>query len=218
MSIGYELFAWNNAVKSSVTTMTDNLTYYHGNHKLTAGVSWEHQSNRNFYMRNRLGYYRYRSLDEFLNGDAPETVAISYGYDGESKPFTRVRFNQFGIYLQDEWNVTTKLKLSIGLRADKLSLVDSDVRRNNIVYGLNFGGRHIDTGRWPDIPIQWTPRIGFSWDVRGDGALRLRGGSGLFAGRMPMAFLTNMPHYSAMTQNQVVATDGPSVSLRKPPQ
>lgn len=163
MSIGYELFAWNNAVKSSVTTMTDNLTYYHGNHKLTAGVSWEHQSNRNFYIRNGLGYYRYRSLDEFLNGDAPETVAISYGYDGDSKPFTRVRFNQFGIYLQDEWNVTPKQKLSIGLRADKLSLVDSDVHRNNIVYGLDFGGRHISTGRWPDIPVQWTR----DWDSAG---------------------------------------------------
>ena len=62
--------------------MTDNLTYYLGSHKLTAGFSYEHQMANNAYMRNGTGYYRYSSLDDFLNGAAPESFALAYGYEG----------------------------------------------------------------------------------------------------------------------------------------
>ena len=74
MSLGYELFTYNNGVNNKITTITDNFTYYLGSHKLTAGLSFEHQMANNSYMRNGTGYYRYRSLNDFLTGAAPEAL------------------------------------------------------------------------------------------------------------------------------------------------
>lgn len=200
MSLGYELFSWNNAVNNKVTTLIDNFTYYIGTHKLTAGLSFEHQLANNSYMRNGTGYYRYRSLDDFLNGAAPESVAIQYGYNGNTHPHAQVRFNQLGFYMQDEWNVLKKLKLTAGIRFDELIFNNDDVMTNNAILNLDFGGRHIDTGKWPGNNVQISPRLGFVWDVLGDKTLKVRGGTGLFAGRLPLVFFTNMPTNSGMIQ------------------
>ena len=40
----------------------------------------------NSYMRNGTGYYRYSSFEDFKNGAAPESFALAYGYNGNTKP------------------------------------------------------------------------------------------------------------------------------------
>ena len=203
MSLGYELFTYNNAVNNKIYTLTDNFTYYAGDHKLTAGFSFEHQMANNAYMRNGTGYYRYRSLDDFLNGAAPEAFALTYGYNGNTTPNAEVAFNQFGLYVQDDWNITNNFKLTAGIRFDDLVFNDDDLMRNNAIYDYNFDGKRIDTGKWPGAKIQVSPRLGFVWDVLGNKALKVRGGTGLFAGRLPLVFFTNMPTNSGMVQNLV---------------
>ena len=207
MSAGYELFTWNNGVHNRIFTVKDDVTYYAGNHEITAGVSYEWQMADNSYMRNGTGYYRYRSLEDFLNEAVPETVAITYGYDGEKNPAARVRFSQIGVYAQDEWSPNEKFKLTAGLRLDALVFNNNDVMRNNAIYDLDYGGRHIDTGAWPTTKVQFSPRVGFTWDIFGDNSLKLRGGTGLFAGRLPLVFFTNMPTNSGMVQNVVALTN-----------
>ncbi len=204
MSLGYELFTWNNGVNNNIFNVIDNITYYLRNHKLTAGLSYEYQMANNSYMRNGTGYYRYASLDDFLNQRAPRDFALTYGYDGELNPAAQVAFNQFGVYGQDEWTVTPKFKLSVGVRADYLQYVDNIIR-NNAIYALDFGGKKVDTGEWPTAKAQVSPRIGFSWDVLGDQKLKIRGGSGLFTGRLPLVFFTNMPTNSGMVQGSYTA-------------
>lgn len=203
MSAGYELFTYNNGVHNKIWNVTDNFTYYAGAHKLTAGISFEHQMADNAYMRNGTGYYRYGSLDDFFNGAAPEAFALTYGYGGKAAPTAEVSFNQLGVYLQDEWNITDPFKLTYGLRLDNISYNDDDLMRNNAIYDLDFGGRRIDTGSWPDSKIQFSPRVGFSWDVFNDKSLRVRGGTGIFTGRLPLVFFTNMPTNAGMIQNLV---------------
>lgn len=205
MSLGYELFSYNNTVQNKVTTLTDNFTWYAGAHKVIAGFNFEHQLANNSFMNSGLGYYRYRSLDDFLNGAAPEAAVITYGYNGETKPMAQVAFNQYGLYLQDEWNVLDNLKLTGGVRFDNIAFDSDDVIRNNAIYQLDFGGRHIDTGAWPKSNIQISPRVGFNWDVFGNHSLKVRGGTGLFAGRLPLVYFTNMPSNSGMIQNLVGA-------------
>ena len=200
MSLGYELFTWNNGVKNNITTITDNFTAYLGAHKLTAGFSFEHQMANNSYMRNGTGYYRYRSVDDFLNSAAPEAVALTHGYGGEKNPTAQVRFNQYGLYAQDEWSIGNDLKLTGGIRFDNISFNNDDVMTNNAIKALDYGGKHVDTGAWPKTNIQISPRFGFTWDVFGDKRLKIRGGTGLFAGRLPLVFFTNMPTNSGMVQ------------------
>ena len=83
ISAGYELFTWTNGVHNNVVNVKDDVTYFTGNHKITAGLSYEYQMVDNSYLRNGTGYYRYKSLDDFLNQRTPETVCLTYGYDGE---------------------------------------------------------------------------------------------------------------------------------------
>lgn len=207
MALGYELFTWNNGVHNTVANIKDDITYTIGNHKITAGLRYEYQMADNSYMRNGTGYYRYRSLDDFLNGAAPEIVCLTYGYNGESKPAARVQFHQASIYAQEEWTPSKNFTLTAGLRIDGLFFNQKDVTTNNAILALNYYPKkydyketHIDTGKWPNSNISVSPRIGFNWDVLGDKSLKFRGGTGLFTGRLPLVFFTNMPTKSGRVQ------------------
>jgi len=199
ISAGYELFTWNNGVNNNIINIIDNVTYYLNSHKITAGVSFEYQMANNSYMRNGTGYYRYANIDDFLNQAAPRDFALTYGYDGEANPAAEVAFNQFGLYVQDEYNVNSDLKLTFGVRADYMKYVDNLIT-NNAILALDYGGTNINTGVWPAGNVQFSPRVGFTWDVMGDQTLKLRGGTGIFAGRLPLVFFTNMPTNSGMVQ------------------
>ena len=174
MALGYELFTWNNAVHNTIWNLRDDVTWYYGNHKIMGGLSFEHQMADNQYMRNGTGYYRYNSVDDFINGAAPEVVCLTYGY---------------------------------GLRLDGLFFNNGDLITNNAIlkldyYDKNGDVRHIDTGKWPNSNLIVQPRVGFSWDVMGNNTLKLRGGSGLFSGRLPLVFFTNMPTNGGLVQYQ----------------
>ncbi len=207
MALGYELFTWNNAVHNTIWNLRDDVTWYYGNHKIMGGLSFEHQMADNQYMRNGTGYYRYNSVDDFINGAAPEVVCLTYGYGSETKPAARVQFNKAGIYAQDEWNVTKNFKLTYGLRLDGLFFNNGDLITNNAILALDYydndgNVRHIDTGKWPSSNLIVQPRLGFNWDVFGNKALRVRGGTGLFSGRLPLVFFTNMPTNGGLVQYQ----------------
>ena len=185
ISFGEELFTYNNAVHNTVWNIKDDVTYYTGNHKIMVGLNYEHQMADNQYLRNGTGYYRYTSLDDFVQGAAPEIVCLTYGYNGENEPASRVQYNKLGFYLQDEWNVRSDFKVTAGLRFDGLFFDNGDLMTNNAILDLDYNGRHIDTGKWPGNSLTVSPRIGFSWDILGNNTLKLRGGSGLFSGRLP---------------------------------
>ena len=205
ISAGYELFTWNNGVHNNVLNIKDDITYFTGNHKITAGLTYEYQMADNAYMRNGTGYYRYASLEDFLNQAAPETVCLTYGYmkDGEfeENPAARVRYHQIGAYAQDEWTPVENFKLTYGLRLDALAFDNQDLMTNNAILAVDYNGKNIDTGKWPTTKLRVAPRVGFTWDVLGDKSLKVRGGTGVFSGRLPLVFFTNMPTNSGMVQN-----------------
>ena len=220
MALGYELFTWNNAVHNTVANIKDDLTYYLGSHKITGGLTFEYQLADNQYMRNGSGYYRYNwdnptMTPAQLFAGAPEVVCLTYGYDRygdgvrEAAPAARVQFYKAGIYGQDEWTVTDKFKLTYGLRIDGLFFDNSDLLTNAAIEALsyyprkyNFQETHIDTGKWPKSSVTLSPRVGFNWDVFGDRSLKVRGGTGLFSGRLPLVFFTNMPTNGGLVQYQ----------------
>ncbi len=212
MALGYELFTWNNAVHNTIWNIKDDVTYYAGAHKIMAGVTFEHQMADNMYMRNGSGYYRYNLSDnmyiggvlqpDMLFNQTPEIFCLTYGYDGETAPAARVQFNRPGIYAQDEWNINDKFKLTYGLRVDGLFFNNSDLMTNAAILNLDYNGRHVDTGKWPKNSITFSPRLGFTYDVFGDKSLKVRGGTGLFSGRLPLVFFTNMPTNGGMVQYQ----------------
>ena len=98
--------------------------------------------------------------------------------------------------------MTPKFKLTYGLRLDGLFFDNSDLMTNNKILDLDYNGRHIDSGKWPNSSLTVSPRIGFVYDVFGDKTLKFRGGTGFFQGRLPLVFFTNLPTNSGMIQYQ----------------
>lgn len=223
ISLGYELFSQNNHSYNNVLTIKNDLTYYISSHKITAGVNLESQVLFDAYMRNGNGYYQYWSIGDFLTGGAPLAVCLTYGYDGESDPGAFLRFNNYSAYLQDEWSIGDRFKLNYGLRYEAFIFNDKDLKRNGLLYNIDYSGngfhivdgktytpdqealaRRIDTSRWPNQNHTISPRIGFTWDVFGNKSLKIRGGTGVFSGRIPLVLLLNMPTNSGTIQQQTI--------------
>jgi hypothetical protein len=211
ISAGYDLFTYGNDVLNDNFSFTNNLTYITGKHTITGGASFEMQKFGNRYLRNGTSYYRYASVEDFLlTGSpaekAPLQFALTYPYEGQD-PYAPVKYGLPSIYIQDKFDVSERLTITAGIRAEMPVFLNS-LTRNNVVDTLSLLGvdgskRNYDTGAWPKTRVMLSPRLGFRWDVKGDKSLILRGGTGIFAGRVPFVWLTNMPANLGVIQNSI---------------
>jgi len=201
ISLGYELFSFNNKVKNTVFNIIDNFTYYAGKHTILGGVSYEQMYFENSFMRYGTSYYRFNSVDDFLNKRLPIAYANTYSLlPGVSAPVADLTFGQASAYLQDEYSVSPKLKLTAGIRLD-MPVYPQAPTENPAVTALNFkNGEKITTGRWPTSKPAFSPRVGFNYSETEKG-LQLRGGTGVFNGRIPFVWFTNQPTNSGVIQN-----------------
>jgi hypothetical protein len=213
MSAGYELFSYNNNVINNVYTIVDNITYKVGRHNITAGLSFEYLYFGNSFMRYGTSYYRFTDQQTFINhvngvpGAYPRAFAITYSFDpNNTKPVAELGFGQASAYIQDEYNFLDNLKLTYGIRFD-VPLYMNELTANPAVDALKFENfETLNTGSWPKSYIIPSPRIGFNWDVFNNKALKVRGGTGIFTGRLPFVWFTNLPTNSGMLQNTVELT------------
>jgi hypothetical protein len=200
MSFGYELFSYNNNVVNNTLSFTDNLTIDLNKHTLTAGISFDRLFFLNSYIREGTSYYRYNSVNDFLTGADPIGFGVTYGYNGNDAPGSKVTFGLGALYAQDEWKVIPNLKVTYGLRVERTFYFDK-MNDNPSISALTFAdGQKIDVGTWPDPAILFSPRLGFNWDVKGDRSLQVRGGTGLFTGLLPFVWFTNQPQASGIIQ------------------
>lgn len=202
MNAGYDQHAWRNGITEKVWAVTDNVSVLAGSHSLTAGISFESQNVSNCYMRYGAGYYRYASYDDFLNKAVPVAFALTYSLTGQDRPLSDVHYNQFSVYAQDDYSVNQRLKLTYGVRMDVPFYVNKRYENPSIVK-YDFDGTKLSTAHWPKATPLFSPRIGFNYDLSGDGTLKLRGGTGIFTGRFPLIFLSKMQEGSGMLQTTV---------------
>lgn len=200
MSFGYELFSFNNKVKNKTLSFTDNLTINLNSHTLTAGIAYDRLYFFNSFIREGTSYYRYGSVDDFINGANPIGFGVTYGYNGVDAPGAEAAFGLGALYAQDEWQVIPRLKVTYGLRVEKPFYLDK-MQDNPAISALEFAeGKKIEVNTWPKSQLIVSPRIGFNWDVKGDRSLQIRGGSGLFTGLLPFVWFTNQPTNSGLIQ------------------
>ncbi|HMG66665.1 MAG TPA: carboxypeptidase regulatory-like domain-containing protein [Chitinophagaceae bacterium] len=199
LSFGNEPFNGNyNVVINDVYTATDNFSYFAGKHTLTAGVSYEFQKVGNGFMPGSQGYYANGTLDDFLNNRAPKQFALTYSLiPGQDAVISaNLKVGQLGAYVQDEININENFKLTAGLRVDKPVYPDQPLPNNAVnslgLYDHSGNITNYNTGAWPKNSMYWSPRVGFRGSIP-DQKLVIRGGSGLYTGRIPFVFLTNLP-------------------------
>ena len=158
--------------------LVDNFTYYAGNHTLKAGINFDWVNFDDGFCRYCSGYYEFWDWDDFLDGEdaAAYTQAFSE-FDGTVEYDT----NYYAFYLQDDWRVSPNFTFTYGLRYD--------LQANPTPYETN--PLWPDTGQIPDDTDNWSARVGFAWDIRGDGKQVLRGGAGRFYDNTPTLLIAN---------------------------
>ena len=211
ISFGTELFSFNNDVINNNASIINNLTYVEGKHTITGGAAFELQNFGNSFVRLGSSYYRYASVEDFLTTGTPNEVApimfgVTYPYEGQ-ETYARVNFGLASMYIQDRISVNERLTVTAGLRAELpiyMNQLTPNFSINAITLQNQFGmPTNYDTGSWPKSRVMMSPRFGFNYDVNGDRSLIIRGGTGVFSGRVPFVWLTNMPTASGVLQNNV---------------
>ncbi|MGN6196879.1 MAG: TonB-dependent receptor [Ginsengibacter sp.] len=210
MSAGTDPFTRNNEVINNIADITDNFTYFAGKHTLTFGGTYEYQKVGNAFMGGSESYYIYNTLNDFVT-DAPPAF-FSYTYSlvpGQPKVFSAdLKLGQLGIYAQDEYSINENFKLTYGIRGDVPTYLQKPIE-NPAISALQFPDedgnmKNFSTGKWPKASLLLSPRVGFRWRVPDQKGLIVRGGTGVFTGKIPFVFLTNMPSNSGVYQNGAV--------------
>lgn len=203
VSFGYEPFTFGNLRDVMTYTVNDDLTFALGKHNFTVGAQAEWSKVKNGFQRFGTGYYVYRNWTDFTSGAKPINFALTYPLTADgSQAFPSFQFFQLSAYGQDEISVSDKLKVTLGLRLELPSYPDvSEVKTHPLVAAATFnGGQKVDTGVLPDTKVMFSPRVGFNYDILGDRSLQLRGGSGIFTGRIPFVWLVAQSGDAGMLQ------------------
>ncbi|WP_254063332.1 TonB-dependent receptor [Rhodanobacter sp. L36] len=171
--------------KSSVDNLRLDLDWKLGNHDIQFGI--DNDLTNDIDAGNTIngpGYawsYGFSSPNNPIIGGDPNHqpyVAPTEGYPNGATGYwvnkyifvtqASVQVKQRAQYIQDNWQVTPNLLLNIGIRNDQFT---------------NYNGEHVPYLRLTSP--QWSPRIGFSWDVFGDSSMKIFGNAGRYYLAMP---------------------------------
>jgi hypothetical protein len=201
-TFGFEPFTPKSELRYQTFQVQDNFTWNRGSHALTFGASAERFGSENVFFPGSQGVYVYNSLADFY-ADANDylvhpartasPVALRrfevrwMNMPDMDKPIQPLEVWYTGLYAQDEWQASQRLKLTCGLRLDVPFFGDTGYR-NAEADALTFRDEHgnpvrYDTKQLPEANVLWSPRVGFNWDLDGSRKTQLRGGTGVFTGR-----------------------------------
>jgi outer membrane receptor protein involved in Fe transport len=191
-SFGTEPFTYGNLRDVKIYSIKDDFTWVLGRNNFTAGYQGDFSETKNGFQRFGTGYYTFASWDDFSTGKLPVDFGITYSLTpGYEQAFPSFKYQQHSVYLQDEVAVSDRLRVTGGLRVD-LTHYANTLRSFPLVAGLNFaGGEKIDVAALPGNQVLYSPRLGFNLDVLGDRTLQLRGGTGIFTGRVPYVWIVS---------------------------
>ena len=184
----------------NVFSLQNDLVHTRGRHTLKAGGLVERYQDNMVNPTFSLGIYRFANLSSFLRA-APSTFI---GLTPEAQFDRYWRFTLFGLYAQDEYQVTPHLTLNGGLRYEFTTMPRDKYGRDSALPDLTAAapttGQLYENSTYKNI----SPRGGFAWDVFGDGRTALRGGYGLY-------FNTNSHQNLIVTVTNPPATPRPVI-------
>lgn len=191
-SFGTELFTYGNLRDVKIYSVKDDFNALLGRNNITAGFQVDASTTKNGFQRFGTGYYTFASFEDFKNGVKPLDFGITYPLTSDySQAFPSFKYQQYSLYLQDEIAVTDRLRITPGLRVD-LTHYAQTLRNFPLVAGLTFANQEkVDVAALPGNQVLYSPRLGFNLDVLGNRSLQLRGGSGIFTGRVPYVWIVS---------------------------
>lgn len=210
-----EIFTRGNLTQTKNTVITDELNVTLGKHNLFGGIQFEHNNAKNGFAQAAAGYYVYEATKEQVQAadwasvfaGKPRFFGITYGNNEAHSMFTsEMSTNQWSFYVQDNISWSERFRMSLGVRFELPSYPSLANNFNEDYYNIDFGGRHFRTDQVPETALSFSPRLGFNWDITGNRRYVLRGGTGLFVGRMPFVWLISSVVNSGMGQTSYAYT------------
>lgn len=214
--IGSEQNSGANMVNTDTYNISDNLSIFAGNHHITVGTHNDFYVFNNLFMKNSYGYYEFKNMDDFLVNNVSR-FQFSYadptvqGVDS-SRWAARIYTARFGLYAQDEWTPNRNFTLTYGIRAD-IPVVFNRPTENKAFNETSLSkdsGESI--GAIPNVSVLVSPRIGFRWYMNESHKSLLRGGAGIFTGRVPFVWLTNAYNNTGVETKSIYVKDAATLS------
>ena len=211
-----DLFTYGNVAKTKTTVITDEVNILLGKHNLFGGIQYEHDWAANGYAQAGAGYYAFQATPEqvaagdwasVFTKENTRLFGITFGNNADHSQFvSKMSTNQWSLYFQDNMSLSDRFRLSLGLRFELPSYPSLKDNFNEDFYKIDFGGQHFRTDNVPKASVSVSPRVGFNWDITGERNIILRGGSGLFIGRLPFVWLISAVGNSGMGQTSYIAS------------
>ncbi len=204
---GHEPFSIHNILDQDVLQFTNNFTWFRGKHAVTLGANFEKFSFFNTFNLFRHGFFQFfypagttfTSVQEFMDATDPNNPnQIDLNAFIATSPFKgeNIDLGQLSVYAQDEFVVSPRFNLTFGVRAD-FPIYFTDPVDNPFSRGLpaldgNGNPETVDQSQLAGTKPLFSPRIGFNWNAVGDRRTQVRGGTGLFTGRVPFVWVGNV--------------------------
>jgi len=228
-SFGPDPFTYGNLREVSTAVITDELSYLTGVHNFTFGLQYEFDNTKNGFMQGGAGYYVYNSWDDFVNNANPRAFAITYGNnENHDQVYPSFNYMQGSAYLQDEMTLSENFRLTAGLRIEvpwypsiagyntnneflngwDETITNEDGTTSTVHHAIADGEGNtmygMSTADMPKARVNFSPRLGFNWDLAGNRKYILRGGTGLYTGRLPFVWIVSAVGNSNCLQNQYI--------------
>lgn len=209
-TFGIDPFTYMNTRRVSTLNFTDEITYATGIHNFIAGVQYETNRAVNGFMQGGAGWYIFDSWETFKNHGNPLSMMITHANldDPTATVYPTFDYNQASLYAQDEMEFSKYFKLTAGLRLEvpMVSFPNNNFSKDFYeVANTSSFSTPLSTADLPGFTINVSPRVGFNWDVTKDRKVVVRGGTGLFTGRIPNVWLVSAAGNANVLQYQYIA-------------
>jgi len=165
----------------------DNISWSRGSHQIQFGGEIRHGGTDNYRATNARGQIRFRQLTDFLTGNVRD------GKLQQGDPTRHITMNGYAGFIRDDWRVSKRVSVNLGLRYD----VETPIKdENNLLANFIPSRGLVQVGKGIDSPYntQWTnfsPRVGFAWDMFGTGKTVFRAGTALIYEVPPIRMFIN---------------------------
>jgi hypothetical protein len=160
----------------NVFSLSNDLVHTRGRHVVKAGGLVEHYQDNMVNPTFSNGIFAFPNLALFLQNRPNNFIGLT-----PEAQFDRYwRFTLFGVYVQDDYQIAPRLTVNGGLRYEATTMPQDKYNRDSALPDLTASEPTVGPLYKNPTYTNLSPRMGFAWDVFGDGRTSLRGGYGLY--------------------------------------